>query len=392
MSQTYQFPDGFWWGAATAAHQIEGNNVASDWWSRENSPHSGLSERSGDACDSYNRYREDIKLLADSGLKMYRFSMEWARIEPVEGYFSQAQLLHYRDMIDACHEYGVEPMVTLNHLTLPLWFARQGGWLSEHSTQHFANYVRHLLPILSDVKWICTINEPNMVSLTKGGTEGEGMTATQLDAPDPQISAALVEAHKAAREVLSALPEAKTGWTIACQSYQAAPGCEQEMLEYQYPREDYFTEAAIGDDFIGVQAYLRTIIGKEGPVPFPDDVERTLTGWEYYPKSVENALRHTWEVGKHTPLFVTENGLATADDSRRIDYIYEALAGVHRAMADGISCSGYLCWSLLDNYEWGSYKPTFGLVEVDKQTFERRPRPSLNWLGGIARTNVVMHP
>ena len=125
---SYTFPNDFIWGAATAAHQIEGNNVSSDWWAREHSPNTDLSEASNDACDSYNRFEEDIRLLAASGLRMYRFSIEWARIEPECGCFSKAQLLHYRRMIDTCRQYGVEPMVTLYHMTLPLWFAEQGGW------------------------------------------------------------------------------------------------------------------------------------------------------------------------------------------------------------------------------------------------------------------------
>ena len=164
------------------------------------------------------------------------------------------------------------------------------------------------------------------------------------------------------------------------------------MEEYPYPREDYFTEAGAGDDFIGVQAYLRTFIGKDGPVPVDDDVERTLTGWEYFPPALGIAVRHTWDVAKHTPIFVTENGIATADDRRRIDYTFDALAGLHDAMDGGIDVRGYTHWSLLDNYEWGSFKPTFGLIGWDKDTFERHPKASLNWLGSISRTGVVTHP
>ena len=142
-------------------------------------------------------------MLADAGLGMYRFSIEWARIEPAEGCFSKAQLLHYRQMIDACHENGVEPMVTLNHMTLPLWLATKGGWLNADAVDYFARYVRYVMPILHDVTWVCTINEPNMVALTRGGTEGSDFVAASLPAPDPDISATLVKAHRKAREILS---------------------------------------------------------------------------------------------------------------------------------------------------------------------------------------------
>ena len=389
---TYTFPQDFLWGAATAAHQIEGNNINADWWEREHRPDSDLSEPSGDADDSYNRYAEDISLLADSGLNTYRFSVEWARVEPEEGFFSQAQLLHYRAMIEACLQDGVTPMVTLNHMTLPRWLARRGGWRDPASTDLFGRYVEHLIPILEGVTWVCTINEPNMVALTQGGQEGNDMAAASLPTPDPVISESLVKAHRKARAVLSLLPGIKSGWTIACQDFQALPGCEQDMEEYRYPREDFFTQAARGDDFIGVQAYLRTFIGHDGPRPVPEDVEKTLTGWEYYPDALGESVRHTWRIAEHTPIVVTENGIATADDSRRVDYAFDALAGLHQAMDEGVRVEGYLHWSLLDNYEWGSYKPTFGLVSVDRETFERHPRPSLAWLGQVARSGILAHP
>lgn len=392
QEQEYRFPNNFIWGASTAAHQIEGNNVGSDWWAREHAENTDIHEPSGDAADSYNRYEEDIRILAESGLRMYRFSLEWARIEPEQGCFSKAQLLHYRKMIDTCKEYGVEPMVTLSHMTLPLWFAKQGGWLKPDADAYFARYVEYTLPILHDVVWVCTINEPNMVALTRGGTEGTDFVASSLPAPDPKISEMLVKAHRKARNVLTALPNVKSGWTIACQAFHAMPGCESEMKEYQYPREDFFTEAAAGDDFVGVQAYLRTFIGKDGPVPVADEVERTLTGWEYFPPALGIAVRHTWEVARQTPIFVTENGLASTNDSRRIDYTFDALAGLHSAMEEGIDVLGYLHWSLLDNYEWGSFTPTFGLVGWDKNTFERLPKPSLEWLGEISKKGVVSHP
>lgn len=249
--------------------------------------------------------------------------------------------------------------------------------------------MRYVMPVLHNVTWVCTINEPNMIALTRGGTEGADFVAASLPAPDPDISAVLVQAHKKAREILSANPNIKSGWTIACQAFHAMPGCEKEMEEYQCPREDYFTEASVGDDFIGIQAYLRTFIGKDGSVPIPDDVERTLTGWKYFPPALGIAIRHTWDVAKHTPIIVTENGLATADDNRRIDYTLDSIIGMHDAMTDGVDVRGYLHWSLLDNYEWGSFVPTFGLISWDKETFERHPKPSLNWLGSIAKTGAV---
>lgn len=386
-----RFPEKFWWGAATAAHQVEGNNVNSDWWARENAVGTDLPERSGDAADSYHRFREDMALLAATGLRMYRFSIEWARIEPEDGWFSRAELLHYRRMIDVCREVGLEPMVTLHHFTHPRWFARLGGWRNPEAPTLFARYVERCLPILHDVTWVCTINEPNMLSMTRGelGTE---MAAANLPAPDPDITQMIIDGHRRARDVLAAVPGIRSGWSIATQAFHAMPGCEEETYAYGYPREDLFLEASAGDDWLGVQAYLRTFIGKDGPEPVADDVERTLTGWEYFPPALGIGVRHAWELSEHTPLFVTENGIATQDDDRRIDYTHDALVGLHDAMADGIEVHGYLHWSALDNYEWGSFKPTFGLISWDPETFERHVKPSAYWLGEVARTGELTHP
>src|SRR5881398_2553774 len=155
------FPDGFLWGAATAPHQIEGNNVNSDFWANEGRV-PGM-ERSGDACDSYHRYREDMRLLAEAGLNAYRFGIEWARIEPVPGMVSRAELAHYRRMIDTAFELGLTPLVTLHHFTSPLWFAQEGGWLGERAVDRFRTYVETVAPILEGVEWIVTMNEPNML-------------------------------------------------------------------------------------------------------------------------------------------------------------------------------------------------------------------------------------
>ena len=154
------FPDGFLWGAATAGHQIEGNNVNSDWWAREQQM-PGM-EPSGDACDSYHRYREDIDLLADAGLASYRFSLEWSRIEPLPGRFSRAELAHYRRVIEACFDRGVTPVVTLQHFTTPQWFAAAGGWTAPDASERFQRFTTEATTILDGVEWVVTMNEPNM--------------------------------------------------------------------------------------------------------------------------------------------------------------------------------------------------------------------------------------
>ncbi|MDX3246836.1 glycoside hydrolase family 1 protein [Streptomyces sp. ME18-1-4] len=388
-----RFPDGFLWGASTAAHQIEGNNVNSDWWHMEHEAGTTIAEPSGDAADSYHRWREDMDLLAQLGFTDYRFSIEWARIEPAPGHFSTAEIAHYRRMVDGAIARGLRPMVTLHHFTVPRWFAEGGGWSADGAADLFERYVRATAPIIgTGVRHVCTINEPNMIAVAgavrKLGAEAPPALGTPL--PDKATTDALIQAHHRARVAVKAISaDIQVGWSIANQVYQALPGAEAATAAYAHPREDIFIEAARDDDWIGVQSYTRTRIGPDGPIPAPDGVERTLIGWEFYPQAVGHALRHTAEIIGDVPLIVTENGIATDDDTRRIDYTTGALREVAAALEDGLDIHGYLHWSALDNYEWGSYKPTFGLIAVDPDTFERTPKPSAAWLGDLGRTRVL---
>lgn len=173
MSRTpTPFPDGFLWGASTAAHQIEGNNVNSDWWRKEHDPAAGIEEPSLDACDSYHRWDQDLDLLAQLGFTDYRFSVEWARIEPVPGTFSRAEIAHYRRMVEGALARGLRPMVTLHHFTVPRWFEDLGGWTADGAADLFARYVEHCAPIIADgVRHVCTINEPNMIAVMAGAAK-----------------------------------------------------------------------------------------------------------------------------------------------------------------------------------------------------------------------------
>ncbi|WP_344831322.1 glycoside hydrolase family 1 protein [Actinocorallia longicatena] len=387
---------GFLWGAATAPHQVEGNNVNSDWWARELRIPGG--ELSGDACDSYHRYAEDMRLLAKAGLNAYRFGLEWARIEPSPGRFSNAELAHYRRMIDTAIDFGLTPIVTLHHFTNPRWFVEEGGWTGVTAVARFEAYVRKAATILDGVDWICTLNEPNMlalmVGLSRAARRGEPTAVTPtvegqdgfpvLPDPDPEIGRLLIGVHHAAREILKKETSAAVGWTVACQALTATPGNEDRLLEVRHVREDLYLEAARGDDFIGVQAYSSQQVDANGVVPHPPSPTNTLTGNAYRPDALGIAVRHAAKV-TGVPVLVTENGIAIADDSRRVDYTSKALRGLFAAMDDGVDVRGYLHWSALDNFEWGHWKPTFGLIAVDRETFARTPKPSLFWLGHVAR-------
>jgi beta-glucosidase len=398
------FPDGFLWGAATTPHQVEGGNVNSDWWAREHLM-PGM-QLSGDACDSYHRYRQDMELLAGAGCNAYRFGIEWARVEPAPGEFSRAELAHYRRMIEAALELGLSPVVTLNHFTTPRWFAERGGWPADDAPALFARNAEQATAILDGVEWIVTLNEPNMGSImlmmqeaartgqlsqwqspTVDWQDVSTQLAAILPSPRPEFGRPFIAAHHAARDVLRKT-SAKIGWSIASKALEAAPGGEARLAEVQWEAEDLYLEASAGDDFVGVQAYSAQQVDANGLVPHPPHPDNTLVGTAYRPDALGMAVRHTAEV-TGLPILVTENGIATGDDARRIAYTREALAHLATAITDGADVRGYLHWSLLDNYEWGHWEPTFGLVAVDRQTFARTPKPSLAWLGEVARANEL---
>jgi len=385
------FPPGFLWGTATAAHQVEGGNWNNDWWAWEHAPGTPCVEPSGDACDHYHRYRDDIALLAGLGFNAYRFSLEWSRIDPEEGEFSPAARDHYLRMAEACREQGLEPVITLHHFTSPRWLAAQGGWAEPAAADRFARFAersaRHLAPFLGRV---CTLNEPNIVArigylagVFPPGLHDYGRWET--------VTRVLVEAHrKAAEAVKGEAPTARVGLTLSIRDYQVAEeGAEERLAELRDADEGPYLEAARGDDFFGVQNYGRERVGRQGPLGPEAGVELTMMGYEFWPEGLEATIRRAHQV-TGVPVLVTENGIATADDTRRIVFVRRALEGVRRCLGDGLPVEGYCYWSALDNFEWTfGYRPTFGLIAVDRQTQRRTPKPSAHWLGEVARANAL---
>ena len=409
------FPDGFLWGAATSAHQVEGNNTNSDFWVLEHAPGTIFAEPSGDACDHYRRYQEDIALIRRLGLTSYRFSIEWARVEPEPGRYSAAAIAHYRDVLRACHDAGLTPMVTMMHFTSPRWLMKQGGWASASTPARFAAYCRVVLQELGPlIPYLCTINEANVAALIRQATEGgDGgadaspfkdfsawmeACAVELGTPVENVntffftySDAAIDvvrrAHVAAREAVREVsPATLIGLSLAMQDYQAQPGGSERAEDLWAGGIGAYLSAVEGDDFLGVQSYTRVLVGPQGPLPHPDGAELTQMGFEFYPQALENVLRRAADIG--LPLIVTENGVATADDGRRTAFIREAVEGVERCLADGLDVRGYYYWSALDNYEWMfGYAPTFGLIAVDRETQKRTVKDSADFFGAIARGN-----
>lgn len=407
-----RFPESFLWGAATAAHQVEGGNSNSDFWALEHAEPSIFRERSGDAVDQWNRFPDDVAVLAALGLRAYRFSIEWARIEPEEGVFSQAALDHYQRCIDACLQRGVAPVVSFHHFTQPLWQARNGGLTDPKFADRFARYCERAAGFLRGFPIACTLNELNlplflrpqlMRRLEKDESRAvreaaEAALGGSLDSfflltPKDAVLGQGLAAHARGRDAIKAAhPNCQVGVTFSIQDEQAEPGQEARRDQRNAEFYDACLDAVRGDDFIGVQTYTRVIAKADGRVGPAAGRPRTMMNWEDYPAAIANTCRYVWNRTR-TPIIVTENGWAGHDDTRRAAFVQEALTDLHTAIAEGVDVRGYLYWTLLDNYEWLSgYEPKFGLIGVDRASQRREIRPSAVALGQIARRNALHAP
>lgn len=401
------FPNNFLWGAATSGHQVEGNNINSESWVLEHLPGTIYTEPSGDACDHYHRYPADIALLAKLGFNAYRFSVEWARIEPEEGEFSYAELEHYRRMLATCHEHGIQPVVTYHHFTSPRWLMRYGGWLDEKTPDRFARYCERVTHHLGDlISAACTVNEPNLpVLLSKllpfnmqempwwsAAAQAFGVPVERLGLFQfvAQSRETILTAHRRAFDVIKAgKGNFPVGLTMALLDIQAAEGGDSRASEFRREMSECYLEQLQGDDFVGVQTYSRMMVGPDGVIPPGADVEKNQMGEEFFPEALEGTIRQAAQV-TGIPIIVTENGLASTDDTRRLEYFQRALRCVANSLEAGIDVRGYFCWSAFDNFEWNSgYRPKFGIIGVDRETQQRTPKPSAYWLGSVARANKL---
>jgi beta-glucosidase len=405
------FPKEFLWGTATSAHQVEGSNVYNDVWQLEHVPGSPFVELSGTACDHYSKYEQDIALLAQLGFNAYRFSLEWSRIEPEEGHFSRGALEHYRSMLVACQEHGLQPIVSFHHFTSPQWLIREGGWLDDKTPDRFARFCAHTAQTLGDLIGVaCTINEPNIGPFIAaiGGTPltdnvqnaawwqtaastfgvSPERLAPFLFALSPQARETMLAAHRQAVEAIkSSRANCPVGLTLAMPAFEAVDGGEEMAEKLRYAVNGRYLETVRTDDYVGVQTYSRFLCGPDGLLPPPPNTEQTQMGYEFYPEALETTIREAVSVAQ-IPVIVTEHGVATTDDNRRIDFLRRALQSLTNCIADGLDVRGYCYWSAFDNFEWTlGYGPQFGLIAVNRQTQTRTAKPSASWMGEIARSN-----
>ena len=408
------FPPGFRWGVATSGHQTEGGNTDSDTWFLEHVRPSVFREPSGRACNGYELWRQDVGLVAGLGLDTYRFSVEWARVEPEEGRFSDQALEHYEAITGYCLALGIAPVVTYNHFTAPHWFARRGAWLDPEAPALFARYCGMVTEALGDgAAWAVTMNEPDLPRLLTwlgipaaareleratllAASEQAGVPryrASNLVLPEEMdaMAAGMAAGHRAAREAIkSRRPGLPVGLSLAIVDDQVVG--DDASVRDRKRAEVYgmWLDLARDDDFIGVQNYERARYDANGEVsPPPGAPLNQLSSSDIYPLSLAGAVRYA-HAATGVPVLVTEHGLGHRDDAFRAAFIEPALTGLLGVIEEGVPVLGYLHWSLMDNFEWiFGYDVKFGLHEVDRETFVRTPKPSAAVYSAIARANGV---
>jgi beta-glucosidase len=423
---TLAFPAGFLWGTATSAHQVEGGCDANNWARWEAAvdpagrPRIRRGQRSGAACDHWNRFREDLALMRELGVGSYRFSLEWSKLEPAPGRHDPAAVAHYHEVLAALAAAGLRPMVTLHHFTHPLWFDDRGGFERAANLPAFEAFCAWAFREYgAEADLWCTINEP-AVFTAMGYLLGTFPPGRRDPRQAARVLANLLAAHVRVYHALKALPggdRAEIGlvknvfqfdpfrrwhpldWAV-CRVLDAAYNrsvlgvLADGVFRMTIPGRVRLVEAVPGGrgatDFLGLNYYshacLKTRVGRElfARAPRPGDVMTDMP-YAVYPEGLYRALRDVAALGK--PIMVTENGIADARDDRRATFIRRYLHAVARAIQDGVDVRAYYYWSLMDNFEWAEgYDMRFGLYAVDFATQERRLRDGAGAFREIVRS------
>lgn len=426
MENGYKFPKYFLWGAATSSHQVEGDNTNNDWWEWEQN--GKVKERSAKACDHWNRFREDFALAKTLHHNAHRFSLEWSRIEPEEGKFSDEAFAHYAEVIQSLKSNNLEPIITLHHFTLPLWLSKKGGWLSDETPKLFERYVKKVVHTIGgNVRYWITLNEP-VAYVFKSYLMGEWPPGEKSYEKVLQVLGHLLKGHVLAYDAIKKInqelkrPSAQVG--IAKHVLVFTPCSDRSWKDRlsvwlrNLMFNHLFVKALIRGrifypglfriqlpkaktlDFIGLNYYTRDFVHNEGfqiPAIFGDICtlkhhrsvgKRNSLSWEIYPEGLYRLAKEFSQYG--LPLLISENGICSDRDEERSEFIKSHLAQMVKAMREGVRILGYFYWSLLDNYEWAEgYGPRFGLIEVDYRTQSRKIRESGKRFAEICRLGRI---
>ena len=407
-----KFPKKFLWGAATAAHQVEGN-THNQWtvWELENAKslaaqssyhfeelasweYSETEARdpnnyvSGVGTNHYNLYEQDFDLLQTMNMNAFRFSVEWSRIEPQQGAWDVAAVEHYKQYLAELKKRNIEPVVTLFHFTLPVWFTDMGGFSKRSNVRYFVQYAERIIRELgADVRYVVTINEPEVYAAASY-LAGYWPPNVQSKWQSLRVINNLARAHNRAAKAIRAINR-RYKVSVAKNSVYVYAGDNAWLSRVsasilQYIKDDYFLKKVVKQcDWLGVNYYFSDrVYGYR--VHNPDQRLSDL-GWDLSPENIQFALERLHEKYK-LPIIITENGLADSQDTQRQWWITQTLMAIQKAMANGVQLEGYFHWSLLDNFEWDKGKwPRFGLVAVDYKTGKRSLRPSAIWFGKIIK-------
>lgn len=407
-----KFPTNFLWGASTASHQVEGGTY-NQWtvWELENAKVKAVQAEyqlgeykiweqikdqakdpdnyvSGSLANHYNRYKEDFDLLQKMNMNAYRFSVEWSRIEPKEGVWNTEAITHYKQYVDELKKRDIEPIVTLFHFTLPVWFTEKGGFEKLSNVKYFTRFAKKIISEFgANVRLIITINEPEIYALNSYYYQN---WPPALASPYKlwRVMNNLAIAHNQAAKEIHMLNQ-RYKVSIAKNSAFFYPGDNARLSHasaavMQYFQDDYFINKVKKQcDFLGVNYYQSNrVYGYR--IHNPDQKLNDLQ-WDMHPADIQYVLERLHNKYK-LPIIITENGLADATDSQRQWWITQTLIGIQKAIGNGVKLGGYLHWSLIDNFEWAYGKwPRFGLAEVDYVTGKRRLRPSAQWFGRVIK-------
>jgi beta-glucosidase len=407
-----KFPKKFLWGAATSAHQVEGG-THNQWsvWELENAKSRAAQAEydlgeleswprvkplaksadnyvSGRAADHYTRYPQDFDLLKKMHMNAFRFSIEWSRVEPEEGAWNAEAIEHYKNYVMELKKRGIEPIVTLFHFTLPLWFTAKGGFEKRRNVQYFVRFADRIVRELGiHVRYIITINEPEGYAyesyLAAHWPPGVSSKRQML-----RVLNNLAYAHNKAANAIHAINR-RYKISVAKNSAYIYAGDDALLSRksagfMQYFADDYFLKKVVKTcDFLGVNYYFSDrVYGYR--IHNPEEKVSDM-GWDLSPANIQYALERLHEK-YHLPIIITENGLADGEDQHRKWWMTQTLIGMQKAMDSGVDLQGYLHWSLLDNFEWDKgIWPRFGLFEVDYDTLERKPRQSSLWFAKIIK-------
>lgn len=393
--ETLKFPNGFYWGSATSAHQVEGGNTHSDWWAWEED-HQPPEKRSGKACDQYNLYEKDFDLIKSLNHNAHRLSIEWARVEPKEGEWSFDGIEHYKKVLKALKDRGLTVMLTLWHFTLPKWVADKGGWENSATVGHFENFVKKIVPEISDCVdlWV-TLNEPG-VYIYETYIERVWPHAKKSWIGQVKTFLNLASAHKKVYKYLHESFPAGKPVGMANNMLSFAPYHKHSLKEQisvwfndLFVNHLFYILTKGTHDFLGINYYFHIRLKDESFVPKTVGLSEQThdvsdLGWEIHPEGIFDVLT---DLADDVPIYITECGIASTNDDRRNRFLISYLQEVARAIKAGVNVRGFFYWSLLDNFEWHlGFEPRFGLVEVDYETLERRIRPS-----ALVYTDVIQH-